>query len=304
MMPKIKQLVPTAGFLLLMLLMSGQAYAQEKGQYPLGSKGLNSADQPAPGFSYIGILYWYSTNTFKDTNGKKVPVDFDQDVVVNLHVLAYTPKKKFLGATFSASMVVPIANADITIPVLGVNAGGLGIGDPYFEPFSLGWELPKGKVRAAYGFVPPIGSDTKTSNYWGHQIRTAGTYYPDKKKTWQLTLSSVWEMHHKKRNKDLRIGNNVAFEYGVGKNFVRNQGKRVYQLGLTGYAVYQLTLDKGTAVVPPNLGNKDRVYAMGPEFGIKFPSKKFGITVRVMPEFGARSRTQGVTFLFNAGKSF
>jgi hypothetical protein len=63
-------------------------------------------------------------------------------------------------------------------------------------------------------------------------------------------------------------------------------------------------LDKGTAVVPPNLGNKDRVFAMGPEFGMNFPGKKFSFLVRVLPEFGARSRTEGVVLLFKASKSF
>jgi hypothetical protein len=66
MMTKLKQRVPTAGFLLLMLLMSGQAMAQEQGQYPTGMKGLYSADQPPPGFTYVGFLYWYSPDKFKD----------------------------------------------------------------------------------------------------------------------------------------------------------------------------------------------------------------------------------------------
>jgi len=299
-----EQIVPTAGFLLLMLLMSAQAMAQEQGQAPTGFKGLNSADQPPPGFTYVGFLYWYSSDKFKDTHGNVAPVDFEKDIVNNLNIIAYTPQKKVLGATYSASVGIPTVNAAVTIPVLDVDGGGVGFGEPYSEPFSLGWALPKGKVRAGYGFVAPIGSDSKTSDYWGHQVRVAGTYNPDKEKLWQLALASIWELHQKKRHEDLTIGNNVTFDYGVGKTFVTNGGARVYQLGVVGYAEFQLTLDKGTAVVPPNLGNKDRVFAMGPGVGMKFPQKKFGVLVRVLPEFGARSKTEGCALVFQAAKSF
>jgi hypothetical protein len=105
---------------------------------------LNSADQPPPGFSYLNFLLWYETHTFKDPDGSTVPIDFDMDIIVDLNVLAYTPKKKFLGATYSASVAIPIVNAAITIPILGADGGGVGIGDPYFEPLSLGWALKKG----------------------------------------------------------------------------------------------------------------------------------------------------------------
>jgi NADH-quinone oxidoreductase subunit G len=46
------------------------------------------------------------------------------------------------------------------------------------------------------------------------------------------------------------------------------------------------------------------VFAIGPEFGVILPAKKFNFLVRVLPEFGARNRTQGVTTVIAIGKSF
>jgi hypothetical protein len=65
-----------------------------------------------------------------------------------------------------------------------------------------------------------------------------------------------------------------------------------------------LTEDTGTDVVPFNVGAKDRVFAFGPEFDVIIPKHKFNFLIRVLPEFGARSRTQGLTFVMAAGKTF
>jgi len=46
------------------------------------------------------------------------------------------------------------------------------------------------------------------------------------------------------------------------------------------------------------------VFAIGPEFGLILPTKKLNFTVRALPEFGARNRTQGVTLVLGLGKSF
>ena len=64
------------------------------------------------------------------------------------------------------------------------------------------------------------------------------------------------------------------------------------------------TNDSGTAVSPLNRDAKDRVHAIGPEFGVLLPAKKFNFVVRVLPEFAARSRTRGVTFVASFGKTF
>jgi hypothetical protein len=102
----------------------------------------------------------------------------------------------------------------------------------------------------------------------------------------------------------VKVGNNVTIESGIGKLFIHNRGQQLIQIGGVGYAEFQLTKDSGSAVFPLTINNKDRVFAVGPELGVIWPAKKLNILVRVLPEFGAQNRTQGVTFVFAIGKSF
>ena len=281
------------------------AFGQERGQYIPGFRGLNPAEQPHPGITYLNVFYWYPTSTLKDRYGDKLNTDFDLNLVADLNIVAYTPKKKFLGATYSALVAVPVMNAAITLPRVGADTStSASFGDVYIEPVSLGWGFKKGKIRAAYGFMPPSGARRVTSDYFGHQVSLGGTYHPDKHGLWQISAHSVWEFHHGKRHEDVTVGNNVTFEYGVGKTFVKNKGAQIYQFGVVGYTQLQLTKDKGTDVVPFNVGAKDRVFAVGPEFDVILPKSKFNFFVRVLPEFAARSRTQGVTVMMGVGKTF
>lgn len=82
------------------------------------------------------------------------------------------------------------------------------------------------------------------------------------------------------------------------------EGKQLIQFGLVGYAEFQLTNDSGAGVPALTATNKDRVFAIGPEFGVILPTKKFNFLAWVLPEFGARNRTQGVTVVLAIGKSF
>jgi len=102
----------------------------------------------------------------------------------------------------------------------------------------------------------------------------------------------------------VKVGDNVNIDFAIGKTLVRGGGTRLFQLGLAGYAEFQLSEDSGDqALVAPRLG-KDRVFALGPEVGFILPQEKLNFLVRVLPEFGAHSRTSGVTIVAAGGKSF
>jgi len=309
-MKKIKNHLSILLLLIVVCVTATSVAAQERGQYPVGQRGLNPAEQPGAGITYANYFLLYPTSTFKDRNGRTVPISFNMDLYADFNVLAYTPKKKFLGATYSTSVTIAIQNIPISIPVLGANLGGVGIADTYIEPVSLGWTLPHGKVRTAYGFIAPTGrynpgaTDNTTTDYWGHWFTLGGTYNPDKRKLWQISASSVWEAHQKKRHEDVKVGNNVSFEYGVGRTFIKNEGAQVLQIGVVGYSEFQLTKDTGSGVTSLNLVDKDRVHAIGPEFGVILPAKKFNFLARVLPEYYSRSRTRGVTVVFAIGKTF
>jgi hypothetical protein len=290
--------------------LSTAAFAQERGQYLPGFRGLNLAEQPPPGVTYANYFFWYPANKLKDRNGNST-INVELDLAADMSLLAYAPKKKFLGASYSASIAIPIQNTAVSLPNVGVGmTAGAGLGDIYVEPIALGWKLKKGKIRAGYGFVAPTGrynvgaTNNLSTDFWGHQFAFGGTYNPGKTALWQINAHSVWEVHQTKRHEDVKVGNNVTFEYGFGRTFVKHQGKQLIQVGLVGYSEFQLTDDSGTGVTAFNRRAKDRVNALGGEFGLIAPAKKLNFMVRVMPEYGAYSRTQGVTVVVALGKSF
>ena len=298
------------GVVLLLVLGAGPVFAQQRGQYIPGFTGLNSGIQAPEGATYANYFMWYPASTFKDRNGDEVPLAFDLDLIADFNVLAYTTKAKFLGAKYGMALAVPIVSTAVDLNRLGTGISPWGIGDIYVEPINLGWATKHANIKAAYGFVAPTGTfdpdddDTTTTDFWGHEITVAATTYLTENKLVQLSINTNWEFHQGKRHSDLKVGNNMTLEYGLGKTWVHNKGKQLVQLGAVGYAEWQLTEDSGSAARQiPGLGN-DRVFALGPELGVILPASKFNFSVRVLPEFGARSRTQGLTLTVTAGKSF
>lgn len=284
--------------------------AQERGQYIPGTAGLNSGIQAPEGFTYANLFIWYPSTKFKNQNGDTSALNFDLDLLADLNLFAYTTKAKFLGANVGMAVAVPIVNTPISLPNLGAGVTPTGIADIYFEPINLGWKGKRADTKLAYGFIAPtgkfdsVGTDTTTTDFWGHQITLASTIYLEKTKLTQFSFSTNWEFHHKKRHEDVKVGNNMTLEAGVGKIFVKNGGKQLLQFGGVGYAEFQLTKDSGSGVPLLTADNKDRVFAIGPEFGVILPTKKLSFMVRVLPEFGARNRTQGVTVAVGLVKSF
>ena len=292
-------------FLLVPLLQ-----AQERGQYLPGFSGLNSGIQAPPGFTYANYFFWYPSDRLNDSNGDEVRLDVELDLVADFSLFVYTTKAKFLGANYGMAVGIPFVNTAIGLGQLGGLTTG-GIGDIYVEPVNLGWAKPGAyNIKVAYGFIAPTGkfdedgTETTTTDYWGHEFTFATTRALGQTKLWQLSVNTNWEFHQKKRHEDVKVGNNMTLEYGVGKTIVKNQGKQLIQVGAVGYAEFQLTDDSGSDVSAFNRGNQDHAFGLGGEFGVIWPVSKFNFLVRVIPEFGVRSRTQGLTFVVAAGKSF
>ena len=131
--------------------------AQERGQYIPGTGGLNSGIQTPEGITYANLFIWYPATKFKDQNGDTAPINFDLDLLVDLNLVAYTTKAKFLGANYGMAVVLPIVNSPVSLPRLGTGISPTGLGDLYVEPINLGWKLKKADVKVAYGFVAPTG---------------------------------------------------------------------------------------------------------------------------------------------------
>ena len=129
--------------ILVLLIVTLPAIAQERGQYIPGTGGLNSGPQTPEGITYANLFIWYPSTKFKDQNGNKAAINFNLDLLVDLNLVAYTTKAKFLGAHYGMSVVLPIVNSPVSLPRLGAGISPTGLGDLYVEPINLGWKLKK-----------------------------------------------------------------------------------------------------------------------------------------------------------------
>ncbi len=149
------------GCLLLLIVVAasaGVARAQLNIPVIRGDNGLKSGSQPGPGIYITGITYFYDTHEIVDRNGTRFNrVSIEQNF--SGLALTYVPKKKILGANFSATVVLPLLNVAIDTPQSN-STSGIGYSDTYVQPLQLGWHKKRYDALVGYGFFAPTGKFT------------------------------------------------------------------------------------------------------------------------------------------------
>src|SRR5688572_18310232 len=252
------------GIIAGLAFMSASAlFAQNRGQYIPGSMGLN-AGLTSPGFSVGAYYLYYEADGAKDSRGHDLPVDgrYVADGVQLL--LAYTTPWKVLGANYGAALMPFFTRGHLTLESFE-SARSSGFADTYFEPINLGWTFGNAALKAAYGVNAPTGETDVTTDFFGHNVTLASTIFLDENQLNQLSLTSVTELHQKKRNSDLKVGDNTQLELGAGRIIPLNGGAQLLQIGMVGYGQWQYSDDSGSDAVPALAGLQDRVFAGGVE---------------------------------------
>jgi hypothetical protein len=114
-----------------------------------------------------------------------------------------------------------------------------------------------------------------------------------------LSALASYETHGKKEDTNIRVGDLLTVEGGLGKSFMDG----ALAVGVTYYAQWKVTEDDlglGFSLPSDLLSNKHRVYGLGPEVMLPIASKSklFGfLTLRYVWETGARSTLEGNTFV-------
>lgn len=293
----------------LSTLVLGTAMGQQKGQYVLGTNGLNAGVMPPPGFSYGNQLTVFSASRFRGPDGVVVPTTGSFDMVLDQNLFVYTSKFKLFGGTFGSTFDLVLANASLTAPVIGVESGGAGVSDIYVQPFALGYHFTRVDLTVGFGFIAPTGRFTPDltatesigSGYWGYLPSVGSTIYLSKNKETTLSLFSIYEFHGKKRFTNITPGQAVSFEWGFGQLVpVR---KTYLQFGAVGYGQWQTTMNSGS--VPPAV--RDSMYAVaaiGPQVTFIVPKWNLNVFARYEPEFGASARLEGSTLTIGGAISF
>ncbi len=116
---------------------------------------------------------------------------------------------------------------------------------------------------------------------------------------------STYQIHSKKKDVDLKAGDILTFEGGLGKTFYAKVDgtplPRITSVGLVYYSQFKVTGDVASALTPLIEGKKDHVFGVGVEANVFLPKPKLLIGFRAVQEFGVVNRTQGLTLMVMLG---
>lgn len=297
----------------LLLLIPSPARAQLKGHYIPGFTGLDDGTQPPPGISVAVPVYVYPTDTIKNADGDtlgsqpSITASF-----VGIGLVIVTPMK-VLGAHYGAQ-VIPIAYMKSRIEGNSLDVpGSFGFTDIYFQPIWLGWETPRADYSAGWGFFAPTGkwtlgsTDNAGLGMWSHDLQAGTTVHLDKNREWATSGLATLELHSTKSDSDLQVGNILTLEGGTGRAFYKPVSgspiPRIVNVGAVYYGQFKVSADSGSSpLLDPRLADgKDHVFGAGGEVSVFLPKAKLLLDARVLAEFGAHTRTQGLTLMFSAG---
>lgn len=293
----------------LALLLPLAGHAQLNGHNTKGDFGLQAGTQAPPGFYLVPLLYDYRADTLRDQNGDRRPLltqGGDIDIQAAVLGLLWTSETKFLGGNYGLAIWPGFTNNALEAPIFGVDEStSAGFADLYIQPITLGWTVPRADFIAGLGvFAPtgnwePAGSSNRGLGMWSYEVFGGTTVYFDEARTWHFATLAAYETHGKKDDTNIRVGDLLTLEGGLGKSF--RDG--AFVVGVAYYAQWKLTEDDlGLDFSGPNeiLSNKHRVYGIGPEVTLPLASKRtlFGfLTLRYILETGARSMLEGNTFV-------
>jgi len=274
----------------------------ETGHYPLGVEGIKGPTIPGPGFYYKLYNIFYDSDDLKDRNKHKKQLGYHAVLYTNFHRFIRVWDKKILGGDYFTDFAVPINYTDVEFNDDGIKDNSFSLGDIFLEPFGISWHGDRYDTAIAVAAFVPTGHfnpDSTASPGRGHLtgLFSVGiTYYLDAEKTWSFALLPRYEIHTKKRrNIDIRPGDNFLFEWGLGKSLPKD-----WQVGLAGYGQWQVTDDSGSDITwDKNV--HDRAFAVGPEVTKFIPKWKLNVSVRAQWEFESKDRAEGtvvnITFL-------
>jgi hypothetical protein len=278
---------------LVPLLVAAPARAQDLGHKLPGTLGLSAGRQAEPGLYLSDQLAFYAADTLRDRAGGVVPV-------VGLRLRAWANGVGLSGAVplgpvflnFAGS--VPLAHVRINSELPQASIDKFGLSDARVQPLGLGWRSPHLEVVGSYAlYIPtsrnaPGGKGGLGRGSFSHEFSVGGTVFFDAKKRWFLTALASYELNHRKMGMDITRGDTVQLQGGAG---TRLGG--LLDVGLAGYALWQVRDDRGSDLPAVLRGARDRVFGLGPEIAVLVPPIRTRFALRYEVDFGVRSRPEG-----------
>jgi hypothetical protein len=285
---------------LALLFTTATVFSQDLGHKLPGSLGLDAGRIPEPGFYLVSRLAIYEAEDLRDRNGDLVPTKpFTLQGLANAFGVSYTRKISNNSLYLTMTLAGPIARAELNIansPELGVDR--LGLGDPYIQPFRLGWRKQRFDLVSSYsiylptGRSPLAGGKGVSSGAVTQEFSGGGSIY-SKGRSHFLTALASYQLNSRQRGIDITRGDSVQIQGGIGTNLL----KQLAETGIAGYALWQVRDDRGSQLPPALAGAHDRVYGLGPEGAILIKAIRGQLRARYEWDFGVRARPQGRIFV-------
>ncbi len=297
----------------MLALAAVPAQAQLSGHNLKGDFGLKSGSQAAPGF-YLSAMYLnYRADELRNRDGESIILDPERRSSLSANgymlVLSYVADFKLFGANVGFMVAPSLTNNSLEIPILGLELKTeTGFSDLYIQPLVLGWHGGWADLTVGLGLFAPIGRyDVEGKNdtglgMWSFELFAGTTIFFDKKKSWHLATTAFYETHTKKKDSDMKVGDILTLEGGLGKSLFNG----ALTLGVAYYAQWKLTEDDfglGFELPGGPLLGKHKVFGFGPELTIPIATKKklFAlVNARYIWESGARTMVEGNTLLITA----
>lgn len=300
---------------LLFLFLSFLSHAQLKGGHILGAMGLQSGTQaPAKTLSVYVPGYLYDACSLRNASGDKSIANPDIRMFITGAGASYISDFKILGANYGASIL--LAFASNTIQGNSINAkNSLALTDMYIQPVQLGWHNKRADFIFSYQMYLPTGkftagaSDNAGLGMFMNEFSAGTTLFFNDKKTFHFSALAAYEINSKKKDTDIKTGDILSIEGGVGKTFYlmnaeKTAPKGILNAGAIYYLQGKLSFDKipvGNTVVEPA---KDRIAGVGAEVNYFHIGSKTSAGLRWVSEFEAVNRFQGNTFFLTLAHVF
>ncbi len=278
--------------ILLMLTGAGVACADgDFGYKVLGTVGLDAGSQPEPGV-YLGNRFLYLTaDRLNDQQGNAVPVQgLDMKAFANVLGVSGTMQLD-AGPYLTAALAVPVARLSLHSDYPFNTLDRQGLGDIFLEPLKLGWRLPRLDITAAYSLYAPTGQLNRrglTQPQWVQQVSAGGTVFFDDARSLRLSALASYNIYGQKLHLDVTRGDSVQIQGGLGGRVFR-----LLDIGLAGFAMWQVAADRGADLPPRVLGQSEFAVGLGPEVGLAIPQIRAKLTARYEWDLVARSRLDG-----------
>lgn len=295
-------------------LISFYSNAQLKGGHILGAMGLQSGTQaPENTLSVYVPAYIYTANCLRNADGDKIG-NPDLTMFITGVGANYVSDFKILGANYGATIL--LAGASNTIQGSYIDSkSNFAFTDMYVQPIQLGWHHKKADFVFSYQMYIPTGkyelggSDNSGLGMFMNEFSAGTTLFFNEKKTFHFSALAAYEINGKKKDTDIKTGDILSIEGGLGKTFYcmnaeKTAPKGILNAGLIYYLQYKVSDDKipvGSLIIEPD---KDHITALGAEVNYFHIGSTTQAGFRWVSELGAVNRFQGNTFFITLAHVF